>query len=73
MDNLAMGFQVSGTASPFPPLQWEDAAGVSQSPAPVLHREGLFVGPLPTDNGQRVEPGGRRNRRGHSAYLPSPP
>ena len=31
----------------------------SQSPAPVLHREGLFVGPLPTDDGQLVEPGGR--------------
>ena len=59
MDNVATACHVSGTASPFPPLQWEDAAGGSQSPAPVLHREGLSVGPLPTDDGQLVEPGGR--------------
>ena len=58
---LAIGSQVSGTASPFPPLQREDAAGVSQTPAPVLHEEGLFVGPLPTDNSQHVVPGGCRH------------
>ena len=27
MDNVATACHVSGTASPFPPLQWEDAAG----------------------------------------------
>ena len=57
MDSLTTGCQVPGTASPFPSLRWEDAAGASQTPAPVLHREGLFVGPLPTDNRQHVEPG----------------
>lgn len=28
---------------------WGDAAAVSQAAAPVLHRERLSVGPLPTD------------------------
>ena len=64
MDSLTTGCQVPGTASPFPSLTWEDAAGASQTPAPVLHREGLFVGPLPTDDGQHVEPGERRHNFG---------
>ena len=39
----------SGTVSPVQ-LMLNDAARVSQALAPVLHREGLLVGPLPTDN-----------------------
>lgn len=38
----------SGTVSPVQ-LMLNDAARVSQALAPVLHREGLLVGPLPTD------------------------
>ncbi len=49
-------FCTSGTVSPFP-WPWEDAAGVSQAPAPVLHREGFLVGPLPTDAVRLVTPG----------------
>ena len=39
----------SGTVSPGQ-LMLNDAARVSQALAPVLHREGLLVGPLPTDH-----------------------
>ena len=38
----------SGTVSPVQ-LVLNDAAGVSHAPAPVLHREGLSVGPVPTE------------------------
>ena len=48
MDAQAHACETSGTASPSPPQWWEDAAGVSHAPAPVLHREGLF-GRTPTD------------------------
>ena len=48
MDAQAHACKTSGTASPSPPQWWEDAAGVSHAPAPVLHREGLF-GRTPTD------------------------
>ena len=45
MDCLGIGAQVSGTASPFPPQQWEDAAGVSQSPAPSCTGRGCSSAP----------------------------
>ena len=61
MDTLPLRCRVSGTASPSPPKKGGDAAGVSHAPAPVLHREGLFVGPLPTEEVQHVEPGGGRS------------
>ena len=38
----------SGTVRPVQHML-NDAAGVSHAPAPVLHREGLSVGPLPTE------------------------
>ena len=46
-----------GTVSPSHQRTVGDAAGVSHPPAPVLHREGLSVGPPPTDVVHHVEPG----------------
>ena len=56
---------------PLPTIAVRRCCRGSQSPAPVLHREGLSVGPLPTDDGQLVEPSGdhRPTERGFVASL----